>query len=52
MISVGDRSTLVKFHDDVLDLTAFSPLCEQVVLRLPSQLAEPAAITGFVVKAR
>jgi putative ATP-binding cassette transporter len=46
VISVGHRSTLLKFHDDVLDLTAFIPLREKVVLPLPSQLDEPAAITG------
>jgi vitamin B12/bleomycin/antimicrobial peptide transport system ATP-binding/permease protein len=46
VISVGHRSTLLKFHDDVLDLTAFIPLREHVVLPLPSQLSEPAAITG------
>jgi putative ATP-binding cassette transporter len=46
VISVGHRSTLLKFHDDVLDLTAFIPLREKVVLPLPSQLAEPVAITG------
>jgi putative ATP-binding cassette transporter len=46
VISVGHRSTLLKFHDDVLDLTAFIPMREHVVLPLPSQLAEPAAITG------
>jgi hypothetical protein len=37
---------LLKFHDDVLDLTAFIPLREHVVLPFPSQLVEPAAITG------
>jgi ABC-type uncharacterized transport system fused permease/ATPase subunit len=46
VISVGHRSTLLKFHDDVLDLTAFIPLREHVVLPLPSQLSEPAAVTG------
>jgi len=46
VISVGHRSTLLKLHDDVLDLTAFIPLREEVVLPLPSQLSEPAAITG------
>jgi vitamin B12/bleomycin/antimicrobial peptide transport system ATP-binding/permease protein len=46
VISVGHRSTLLKFHDDVLDLTAFIPLREKVVLPLPAQLSEPAAITG------
>jgi putative ATP-binding cassette transporter len=46
VISVGHRSTLLKFHDDVLDLSAFIPLREKVVLPLPLQLTEPAAITG------
>jgi vitamin B12/bleomycin/antimicrobial peptide transport system ATP-binding/permease protein len=46
VISVGHRSTLLKLHDDVLDLTTFIPLHEQVVLPLPSLLSEPAAITG------
>jgi putative ATP-binding cassette transporter len=46
VVSVGHRSTLLKFHDDVLDLTAFIPLREKVVLPLPTQLREPAAITG------
>jgi vitamin B12/bleomycin/antimicrobial peptide transport system ATP-binding/permease protein len=46
VISVGHRSTLLKFHDDVLDLTAFIPLRGKVVLPLPSQLTEPEAITG------
>jgi vitamin B12/bleomycin/antimicrobial peptide transport system ATP-binding/permease protein len=45
VISVGHRSTLLKLHDDVLDLTTFIPLHEQVVLPLPSLLSEPAAIT-------
>ena len=46
VISVGHRSTLLELHDDVLDLTAFIPLREKVVLPLPSQFSEPAAITG------
>jgi vitamin B12/bleomycin/antimicrobial peptide transport system ATP-binding/permease protein len=46
VISVGHRSTLLKFHDDVLDLSAFIPLREKVVLPLPSQLTERAAIAG------
>jgi vitamin B12/bleomycin/antimicrobial peptide transport system ATP-binding/permease protein len=46
VISVGHRSTLLKFHDDVLDLSAFIPLREKVVLPLPLHLAEPAAIAG------
>jgi putative ATP-binding cassette transporter len=46
VISVGHRSTLLKFHDDVLDLSAFIPLREKVVLPLPLHLAERAAIAG------
>ena len=46
VISVGHRSTLLKLHDDVLDLTAFMPLRAKVVLPLPLQLSEPAVITG------
>jgi vitamin B12/bleomycin/antimicrobial peptide transport system ATP-binding/permease protein len=46
VISVGHRCTLLKLHDDVLDLSAFIPLGEEVVLPLPSLLFEPAAITG------
>lgn len=46
VISVGHRSTLLELHDDVLDLTAFIPLREKVVLPLPSQFSEPVAITG------
>jgi vitamin B12/bleomycin/antimicrobial peptide transport system ATP-binding/permease protein len=41
VISVGHRSTLLELHDDILDLTAFIPLREEVVLPLPSQLSEP-----------
>jgi hypothetical protein len=46
VISVGHRSSVLKLHDDVLDLTAFIPLRERVVLPLPPQLSELAAITG------
>jgi vitamin B12/bleomycin/antimicrobial peptide transport system ATP-binding/permease protein len=46
VISVGHRSTLLQFHDDVLDLTAFIPFREKVMFSLPSQLVEPSAITG------
>jgi putative ATP-binding cassette transporter len=46
VVSVGHRSTLLKFHDDVLDLTAFIPLREKVVLPLPAQLSVPEAVTG------
>ena len=46
VISVGHRSTLLELHDDVLDLTVFMPLRAKVVLPLPSQLSQPAVITG------
>ena len=46
VISVGHRSTLLKLHDDVLDLTAFIPLRKRVVLPMPSLVFEPAAIIG------
>jgi putative ATP-binding cassette transporter len=46
VISVGHRSTLLRFHDQVFDLTRFIPFREQVVMSLPTQLTEPAAITG------
>jgi ABC-type uncharacterized transport system fused permease/ATPase subunit len=46
VISVGHRSTLLQFHDDVLDLTRFIPLHERVVLPLPIQFSKPAVITG------
>src|SRR5215469_810367 len=36
VISVGHRRTLLKLHDDVLDITTFIPLRERVVLPLPS----------------
>jgi putative ATP-binding cassette transporter len=48
VISVGHRSTLLQFHDDVLDLTAFIPFREKVMFSLPSQLVEPSAITGLL----
>jgi putative ATP-binding cassette transporter len=47
VISVGQRSTLLKFHDDVLDLTTFILLRERIVCPLPSQLSKPAAMTGL-----
>ncbi|MBV8281975.1 MAG: ABC transporter ATP-binding protein/permease [Candidatus Eremiobacteraeota bacterium] len=44
VISVGHRSTLLKLHDHVFDLTRFIPLGEEVVMPLPSQLSMPAAL--------
>jgi vitamin B12/bleomycin/antimicrobial peptide transport system ATP-binding/permease protein len=46
VISVGHRSTLLKLHDQVFDLTRFIPLRDQVVTPLPSPLSTPIALTG------
>ena len=46
VISVGHRSTLLRLHDEVFDLTRFIPLREQVVTSLPSPLSAPAALVG------
>jgi vitamin B12/bleomycin/antimicrobial peptide transport system ATP-binding/permease protein len=46
VISVGHRSTLLKLHDQVFDLTRFVPLRDQVVTPLPSPLSAPVALAG------
>jgi putative ATP-binding cassette transporter len=46
VISVGHRSTLLKLHDQVFDLTRFIPLRDQVVTPLPSPLSTPIALAG------
>jgi putative ATP-binding cassette transporter len=46
VISVGHRSTLLRFHDQVFDLTRFISLRGQVVLPLPSPLSTPVALAG------
>jgi len=46
VISVGHRSTLLKLHDQVFDLTRFIPLRDQVVTPLPSPLSRPIALAG------
>src|SRR5246127_328170 len=46
VISVGHRSTLLKLHDQVFDLTRFIPLRDQVVMPLPSPLSTPIALAG------
>jgi vitamin B12/bleomycin/antimicrobial peptide transport system ATP-binding/permease protein len=40
VVSVGHRSTLIKFHDAILDLAPFIPLKKQVVLPLISPSIE------------
>jgi vitamin B12/bleomycin/antimicrobial peptide transport system ATP-binding/permease protein len=42
VLSVGHRSTLLSFHDDILDLTPFIPFREPVMLPLPAQVENPA----------
>lgn len=46
VISVGHRSSLLRLHDQVLDLTRFIPLRDQVVMPLPSPLSTPVALAG------
>ena len=46
VISVGHRSTLLRLHDQVFDLSRFIPLREQVVMPLPSPLTAPVALVG------
>jgi putative ATP-binding cassette transporter len=46
VISVGHRSTLIRLHDRVFDLTRFIPQREQVVMPLPSPFSVPAALAG------
>jgi putative ATP-binding cassette transporter len=40
VISVGHRSTLIQFHDAILDLAPFIPLKKPVVLPLPNPFVE------------
>jgi putative ATP-binding cassette transporter len=47
VISVGHRSTLLRLHDQVFDLSRFIPLREQVVMPLPSPLSAPVALVGL-----
>ena len=46
ILSVGHRSTLLQFHDDVLDVAPFIPLRTPVVLPLPAQLEDPEFAVG------
>jgi vitamin B12/bleomycin/antimicrobial peptide transport system ATP-binding/permease protein len=46
VISVGHRSTLLRLHDQVFNLTNFVPLHDQVVMPLPSPLSAPVALAG------
>ena len=44
VVSVGHRTTLIKFHDAILDLAPFIPLKKPVVLPLPNPSLEEAAL--------
>ena len=46
VISVGHRSSLLRLHDRVFDLSRFIPLPEQIVMPLPSPLTAPVALVG------
>jgi putative ATP-binding cassette transporter len=48
VVSVGHRSTLIKFHDAILDLAPYIPLKKPVVLPLPAPLEEAALETGLI----
>jgi len=48
VVSVGHRSTLIKFHDAILDLAPYMPLKKPVVLPLPAPLEEAALETGLI----
>jgi putative ATP-binding cassette transporter len=48
VISVGHRTTLIKFHDAILDLAPYIPLEKPVVLPLPAPLEEAALATGLI----
>ena len=44
VVSVGHRSTLIKFHDAILDLAPYIPLPKPVVLPLPAPPLEEAEL--------
>jgi putative ATP-binding cassette transporter len=48
VVSVGHRTTLIKFHDVILDLAPYIPLKQPVVLPLHTQLEEAALETEFI----
>jgi putative ATP-binding cassette transporter len=48
VVSVGHRSTLIKFHDAILDLAPYIPLKKPVVLPLPAPLKEAALETELI----
>jgi vitamin B12/bleomycin/antimicrobial peptide transport system ATP-binding/permease protein len=48
VVSVGHRSSLIKFHDAILDLAPYIPLKKPVVLPLHAPLEEAALETEFI----
>jgi vitamin B12/bleomycin/antimicrobial peptide transport system ATP-binding/permease protein len=44
VVSVGHRSTLIKFHDAILDLAPYIPLKKPVVMPLPNPSLEEAEL--------
>jgi len=49
--SVGHRSTLIKFHDAILDLAPYIPLKKPVVLPLPAPCLEEAELVPELSRA-
>src|ERR1700751_91439 len=51
VVSVGHRSTLIQFHDAILDLAPFIPLKKPVVLPLPNPLVEDVELVPELSRA-
>ena len=51
VVSVGHRSTLIQFHDAILDLAPFIPLKQPVVLPLPNPLVEDVELVPELSRA-
>jgi vitamin B12/bleomycin/antimicrobial peptide transport system ATP-binding/permease protein len=51
VVSVGHRSTLIQFHDAILDLAPYIPLKKPVVLPLPNPLVEEAELVPELSRA-
>ena len=51
VVSVGHRSTLIKFHDAILDLAPYIPLKKPVVMPLPNPPLEEAELVPELSRA-
>jgi vitamin B12/bleomycin/antimicrobial peptide transport system ATP-binding/permease protein len=51
VVSVGHRTTLIKFHDAILDLAPYIPLKKPVVLPLPNPSLEEAELVPELSRA-